>query len=75
MKEIILKYIEYLERKRKSRDLWKLLQEEKKYSDFCISQAEVWRTQDDWNQYDCWQDHFRESGQRVEKLKNQIKLL
>lgn len=73
MKEIILKYIEYLERRRKSRDLWKLMKEE----EIIVGAAIEYRRE---NMHDRGSLQYvagiiLESNARTEKLKNQIKLL
>lgn len=70
MKEIILKYLEYLERKRKSRDLWRLVQEESYTQKAALEvfKESISQEQKDYA-LECLQDYYI----RVDKLKNQIK--
>lgn len=72
MKEILLKYIEYLERKRKSRDLWKLIKEESITIDACVK---FWRQNKQPGDAEYAANQVLAVKQRIEKLKNQIKLL
>lgn len=72
MKKIFELYIQYLERKRKSADLWKLMHEETINKKACIA---VYNEAADENTKIFAIEELENTYTRVEKLKNLIKLL